>query len=58
MKFFRLQKSDKAVYLGKLIDLNEKELVIDFRTEGKFEKWVFKQNKIRVRIWIPLYCNF
>jgi hypothetical protein len=30
MKFFIATKSDKAVYLGKLIEMNEEEVVIDF----------------------------
>ncbi|MFV5690369.1 hypothetical protein ACM55M_17300 [Flavobacterium sp. ZT3R25] len=53
------KKSDKAVYLGKLIELNEKELVIDFfGTEGKFEgEMSFKQNKIRVIEFDTDYIN-
>ncbi|MFV8366690.1 hypothetical protein [Flavobacterium sp. XS1P27] len=53
------KKSDKAVYLGKLIDLNEKELVIDFLgTEGKFDgEMSFKQNKIRVIEFDTDYIN-
>ncbi|MDI5950705.1 hypothetical protein QLS91_14070 [Flavobacterium sp. LB2P84] len=53
------KKSDKAVYLGKLIDLNEKEVVIDFLgTEGKFEgEMSFKQNKIRVIEFDTDYIN-
>ncbi|WP_348811412.1 hypothetical protein [Flavobacterium maritimum] len=52
-------KSDKAVYLGKLIELNEDELVIDFLgTEGKFEgEMSFKQNKIRVIEFDTDYIN-
>ena len=53
------KKSDKAVYIGKLIDLNEKEVVIDFLgTEGKFEgEMSFKQNKIRVIEFDTDYIN-
>ncbi|SHM20155.1 hypothetical protein [Flavobacterium xinjiangense] len=53
------KKSDKAVYLGKLIELNEEELVIDFLgTEGKFEgEMTFKQNKIRVIEFDTDYIN-
>jgi hypothetical protein len=53
------KKSDKAVYLGKLIDLNEKEVVIDFLgTEGKFEgEMSFKQSKIRVIEFDTDYIN-
>jgi hypothetical protein len=53
------KKSDKAVYLGKLIELNEEELVIDFLgTEGKFEgEMSFKQNKIRVIEFDTDYIN-
>ncbi|MFE3871925.1 hypothetical protein ACFX5F_11910 [Flavobacterium sp. ZS1P70] len=53
------KKSDKAVYLGKLIELNEEELVIDFLgTEGKFEGEIsFKQNKIRVIEFDTDYIN-
>jgi hypothetical protein len=52
-------KSDKAVYLGKLMELNEKELLIDFLgTEGKFEgEMSFKQNKIRVIEFDTDYIN-
>jgi hypothetical protein len=53
------KKSDKAVYLGKLIELNEKELVIDFLgTEGEFEgEMSFKLNKIRVLEFDTDYIN-
>lgn len=53
------KKSDKAVYLGKLIELNEKELLIDFLgTEGEFEgEMSFKQNKIRVIEFDTDYIN-
>jgi hypothetical protein len=53
------KKSDKAVYLGKLIELNEEELLIDFLgTEGKFEgEMSFKQNKIRVIEFDTDYIN-
>jgi hypothetical protein len=53
------KKSDKAVYLGKLIELNEKELVIDFLgPEGKFEgEMTFKQDKIRVIEFDTDYIN-
>ena len=52
-------KSDKAVYLGKLIELNEEELVIDFLgTEGQFEgEMSFKPNKIRVIEFDTDYIN-
>ncbi len=52
-------KSDKAVYLGKLIKLDEEELVIDFLgTEGQFEgEMSFKPNKIRVIEFDTDYIN-
>ena len=52
-------KSDKAVYLGKLIELNEEELVIDFLgTEGQFDgEMSFKPNKIRVIEFDTDYIN-
>jgi hypothetical protein len=52
-------KSDKAVYLGKLIELNEEELIIDFLgTEGKFDgEMSFKINKIRVIEFDTDYIN-
>ncbi|MFV8376823.1 hypothetical protein [Flavobacterium sp. LB1P62] len=59
-KIFQItKKSDKAVYLGKLIELNDEELVIDFLgTEGKFEgEMSFKQNKIRVIEFDTDYIN-
>jgi hypothetical protein len=53
------KKSDKAVYLGKLIELNEDELVIDFLgTEGEFDgEMSFKLNKIRVIEFDTDYIN-
>ncbi|MFV8372628.1 hypothetical protein [Flavobacterium sp. LB2P74] len=53
------KKSDKAVYLGKLIEINEDELVMDFLgTEGEFEgEMNFKQNKIRVIEFDTDYIN-
>jgi hypothetical protein len=53
------KKSDKAVYLGKLIELNEEELIIDFLgTEGEFEgEMSFKHNKIRVIEFDTDYIN-
>lgn len=52
-------KSDKAVYLGKLIEINKEELVIDFLgPEGKFEgEMSFKPNKIRVIEFDTDYIN-
>ena len=52
-------KSDKAVYLGNLLELNEEELIIDFLgTEGKFEgEMSFKPNKIRVIEFDTDYIN-
>ena len=52
-------KSDKAVYLGKLIELTEDELLIDFLgTEGQFEgEMSFKPNKIRVIEFDTDYIN-
>ena len=53
------KKSDKAVYLGKLIEVNEDELLIDFLgPEGKFEgEMSFKQNKIRAIEFDTDYIN-
>ncbi|PZX94513.1 hypothetical protein DOS84_02860 [Flavobacterium aquariorum] len=53
------KKSEKAVYLGKLIEINEDELVIDFLgTEGEFEgEMSFKLNKIRVIEFDTDYIN-
>ena len=53
------KKSDKAVYLGKLIELNEKEAVIDFLgTEGEFEgEMSFKLDKIRIIEFDTDYIN-
>ncbi|WP_348825060.1 hypothetical protein [Flavobacterium aestuarii] len=52
-------KSDKAVYLGKLIELNDEELIIDFMgTEGDFEgEMSFKLHKIRVIEFDTDYIN-
>lgn len=53
------KKSDKAVYLGKLIELNEEELVIDFMgTEGEFDgEMSFRLDKIRVIEFDTDYIN-
>jgi len=53
------KKSDKAVYLGKLIELNDDELVLDFLgTEGEFEgEMAFNLNKIRVIEFDTDYIN-
>jgi hypothetical protein len=53
------KKSDKAVYLGKLMELNEEELIIDFLgTEGKFDgEMSFKLSKIRVIEFDTDYIN-
>ena len=53
------KKSDKAVYLGKLIELNEEELLIDFMgTEGEFDgEMSFKLDKIRVIEFDTDYIN-
>ncbi|MGA9639737.1 hypothetical protein [Flavobacterium sp.] len=53
------KKSDKAVYLGKLIELNEDELIMDFLgPEGDFEgEMGFKHNKIRVIEFDTDYIN-
>jgi hypothetical protein len=53
------KKSDKAVYLGKLLELNDDEVIIDFLgTEGEFEgEMSFKQNKIRVIEFDTDYIN-
>lgn len=53
------KRSDKAVYLGKLIELNEDELIIDFLgTEGKFDgEMSFKLDKIRVIEFDTDYIN-
>ena len=52
-------KSDKAVYLGKLIEMDEEEVVIDFLgSEGEFEgEMSFKPNKIRVIEFDTDYIN-
>lgn len=53
------KRSDKAVYLGKLLDLNEKEAIIDFLgPEGTFEgEMPFKLSKIRVIEFDTDYIN-
>ena len=53
------KKSEKAVYLGKLIKLDDEELVIDFlETRGKFGgKLSFNPNKIRVIEFDTDYIN-
>lgn len=53
------KKSDKAVYLGKLIELNEEELLIDFLgPEGEFDgEMSFKLDKIRVIEFDTDYIN-
>lgn len=53
------KKSDKAVYLGKLIEFNEDDLVIDFLgSEGDFEgEMVFDHEKIRVIEFDTDYIN-
>lgn len=53
------KKSDKAVYLGKLIEITDEELVMDFLdTEGQFEgEMPFKLNKIRVIEFDTDYIN-
>ena len=53
------KRSDKAVYPGKLIALNDKELLIDFLgPNGKYEgEMSFKPNKIRVIEFDTDYIN-
>lgn len=53
------KKSDKAVYLGKLIEITDDELVMDFLdTEGQFEgEMPFKLNKVRVIEFDTDYIN-
>ena len=53
------KKSDKAVYLGKLIEITDTELVMDFLdTEGQFEgEMPFKLSKIRVIEFDTDYIN-
>lgn len=53
------KKSDKAVYPGKLLELNEEEIIIDFLgTEGKFDgEMSFKKDKIRVIEFDTDYIN-
>jgi len=52
-------KSNKAVYLGKLLEINDDEIQIDFLgTEGQFEgEMSFKQKKIRVIEFDTDYIN-
>ena len=47
------------MYLGKLIEINDDELVIDFLgTEGKFDgEMAFKQSKVRVIEFDTDYIN-
>ncbi|MCW2119298.1 hypothetical protein [Flavobacterium sp. 7A] len=59
-KIFQIAtKSEKAVYLGKLIEMNEHELFLDFLgTEGEFEgEMSLKLNKIRVIEFDTDYIN-
>lgn len=53
------KKSDKAVYLGKLIELNNEELIIDFlETKGKFGgEMSFNPEKIRIIEFDTDYIN-
>lgn len=53
------KKSDKAVYLGKLIEVNDEELIIDFlSTEGQYDgEMDFKAEKIRVIEFDTDYIN-
>lgn len=53
------KKSDKAVYLGKLIELNDEELIINFlETKGKFGgEMSFNPDKIRVIEFDTDYIN-
>jgi hypothetical protein len=53
-------KSDKAVYLGKLIEINDEELIIDFLgAEGTFDgEMSFKLNKVRVIEFDTDYINY
>lgn len=53
------KKSDKAVYLGKVMEVSEKELLLDFLTpEGIFEgEMNFKLSKIRVIEFDTDYIN-
>jgi len=53
------KKSDKAVYLGKLMECDDKELVMDFLgPEGEFEGVMsFKNSKIRVIEFDTDYIN-
>ncbi|MBE0393722.1 hypothetical protein [Flavobacterium sp. PL002] len=53
------KKSDKAVYLGKLMEFTDKELVMDFLSpEGEFEGVMsFKHSKVRVIEFDTDYIN-
>lgn len=53
------KKSDKAVYLGKLIDIDENELIIDFlATDGTFDgEMAINPNKVRVIEFDTDYIN-
>jgi len=57
--FMIAKKSSKAAYLGKLIELNEVELLIDFLgTDGKYGgEMSFNPNKIRVIEFDTDYIN-
>lgn len=52
-------KSDKAVYLGKLVEIDDDQLVIEFLTpEAEFEgEMIFKPKKIRVIEFDTDYIN-
>lgn len=52
-------KRQKAVYLGKLIEINDHELIIDFlETRGKFGgEMSFNPNKIRAIEFDTDYIN-
>lgn len=52
-------KREKAVYLGKLIEINDRELIIDFlETRGEFGGEIsFKPNKIRAIEFDTDYIN-
>ena len=53
------KKSDKAVYLGKLMEFTDKELVMDFLSpEGEFEGVMsFRDSKVRVIEFDTDYIN-
>lgn len=57
--FMIAKKSSKAAYVGKLIELNNEELVIDFLgTDGKYGgEMAFNPNKIRVIEFDTDYIN-